>query len=94
MTTTDAVSKYKHDEKLCVLNFASYKKPGGGFINGAIAQEESICHDSTLFNVISSEKFESYYEDNKIILMVDYIEMPQFIHQVLYLVIVKQLLML
>ena len=65
MSTTEAVSKYKNEHKLCVLNFASYKKPGGGFINGAIAQEESICHDSTLFNVISSEKFESYYEDNK-----------------------------
>lgn len=65
ITTTDAVSKYKHDEKLCVLNFASYKKPGGGFINGAMTQEESICHDSTLYNVISSTKFESYYEENK-----------------------------
>lgn len=65
ISTVDAVSKYKHDDKLCVLNFASYKKPGGGFINGSLAQEESICHDSTLFNVISSQKFVSYYEDNK-----------------------------
>lgn len=65
VSITDAVKKYKDDGILCVLNFASYKRPGGGFLNGAIAQEESICHESTLYNVISSRKFISYYENNK-----------------------------
>ena len=49
--------------RTAVLNFASYKNPGGGFINGAMAQEEALCHESNLYNILSAFKF-SYYAWN------------------------------
>lgn len=52
------------DGRIALLNFASYKHPGGGFMVGSRAQEESLCHESFLYNVLS--EFEgSYYEKNR-----------------------------
>ena len=50
--------------RLGVLNFASYKNPGGMFLKGSSAQEESLCHASTLYNIL--RRFDdSYYAYNR-----------------------------
>lgn len=51
------------DKKIALLNFASYENPGGKFIEGSSAQEESTCHASFLYNVLSN--MPEYYEWNK-----------------------------
>ncbi len=53
-------------EKCAVLNFASAKHPGGGFITGAIAQEESLCRSSSLYSSIGSKEAEEMYKYNSI----------------------------
>lgn len=60
--TVSAAFKYGIG-KTCILNFASYKFPGGGYMAGSHAQEECICMESTLYNVLV--KFPEYYDWNK-----------------------------
>lgn len=44
-----------------ILNFASATKPGGGFKNGAEAQEESIARSSTLYLALRTEEAQQFY---------------------------------
>lgn len=49
---------------ICVLNYASYKYPGGMFLLGSMSQEEALCHESTLYPVLKAFD-DSYYQDNR-----------------------------
>jgi len=48
---------------LACLNFASAKRPGGGFLGGAQAQEESLARSSALYACLQRQP--SHYERNR-----------------------------
>jgi uncharacterized protein (TIGR02452 family) len=57
------LSEENEGKRICALNFASYKNPGGKFLDGSSAQEESLCHESTLYNVLENFQ-EEFYKPN------------------------------
>ncbi|TSI05281.1 TIGR02452 family protein [Lysinibacillus sp. BW-2-10] len=59
----DVVQTVMKEEHPIVLNFASAKNPGGGFLNGASAQEESICRASDLYLFI--KEIDEFYKNPK-----------------------------
>ena len=62
LDSVSAIFKY-YSNKTTVLNFASFKNPGGAFLNGARAQEECLCHESNLYNILSQIQ-DSFYKAN------------------------------
>ena len=64
LDTVSAIFKYQDDTSLVTLNFASFKNPGGGFMNGSKAQEECLCEESFLYNVLYSFN-NTFYEENR-----------------------------
>ena len=55
LDTVSAIQKWSQVGKVCALNMASYKRPGGGVENGARAQEECLFRCSNLFDVVSKD---------------------------------------
>ncbi|TDL18021.1 hypothetical protein BD410DRAFT_793713 [Rickenella mellea] len=53
------------DHKIGVLNFASAKKPGGGFLGGAQAQEESIARSSSLYPTLITPTTKPFYDTHR-----------------------------
>ncbi len=79
LDSVSAIFKYADfaKDKMAVLNFASYKYPGGMFLQGSSAQEESLCHESFLFNVLKEKK--DYYDWNK-----NYLNNSLYMNRALY----------
>lgn len=65
-TTLKAISRLLDEgyDNVSALNFASARHPGGGFINGSSAQEESLARSSSLYESLSTKK-EMYDYNNK-----------------------------
>ncbi|KAJ7188776.1 hypothetical protein C8R46DRAFT_1184103 [Mycena filopes] len=51
--------------KVGVLNFASANRPGGGFLGGARAQEESIARSSNLYSSLMTPTGQRFYAHHK-----------------------------
>lgn len=66
-SATDAILEhgrgYAQFCDLAVLDFASFVSPGGGYIKGAWAQEQALCADSYLYNVLEGER--DWYGENR-----------------------------
>lgn len=50
---------------VAVLNFASARSPGGGFLSGSDAQEESLARTTALYATLTTTTTQQYYRDNE-----------------------------
>jgi uncharacterized protein (TIGR02452 family) len=63
-STVEALIRLAASPALGVLNFASARNPGGGFLGGAQAQEETLARASALYPCLVTQ-FETHYVPNR-----------------------------
>jgi uncharacterized protein (TIGR02452 family) len=63
LTAARRLAVDEHRDDVAVLNFASAKNPGGGFIGGSQAQEESLARSSGLYATLQAAP--EYYDANR-----------------------------
>jgi uncharacterized protein (TIGR02452 family) len=72
-TTLAAARRLVQDGyKPAALNFASAKNPGGGFLSGARAQEESLARSSALFACLDGNEMYEFHRSRRDPMYTDY----------------------
>lgn len=83
-TVKAALAADANERKVCMLDFASYTTPGGGYDRGAWAQEEALCAESNLFEVLSGLRDVFYTPNRQVMRGGLYTDRALYLHDVLF----------
>jgi uncharacterized protein (TIGR02452 family) len=72
-TTLAAARRLSANHRTIALNFASAKNPGGGFLSGAEAQEESLARASSLYACLDGRSMYPFHRRHDDSLHTDYV---------------------
>jgi len=72
-TTLAAARRLSTDHRTIALNFASARNPGGGFLSGSEAQEESLARSSSLYACLDGRSMYAFHQRHGDALYTDHV---------------------